>query len=993
MSKQNKKAGVTLWSVLTVLCAILTVAAIIGTNVALASAQAINIFLNTETYKLVESTDTDEDTEYFKSAYSSIEELKAAGQQVAEQVHAEGVVLLKNDNNTLPLSTGIKVTALSRSSVDIITCGTGSADIDTSDAPTLMEALESRGITVNPTVWDFYATGAGSRENGYGRTPGKGANASGSSIPREQFVVGEVPVSVYTDTEIGSFATYGDAAIVVISRVGGECYDLPSTEFTDGYDFLKLTPDEEDLLKLANEHFDKVIVLLNSTNAMSCGFLEDPELGVDACLWIGYTGGWGLNGVADILVGNANPSGSLVDTYCYDNLSAPSTVGLYGQTYTNYDAEDTTKWYNAMNGVIDGNFSYITYREGIYVGYRYYETRYEDVVLGTNTGAYDYATTVQFPFGYGLSYTTFAYSDFNVAYDAASDSFAVSVTVTNTGAVAGKEPVQIYFQSPYTDYDKTNKIEKASVELCGIAKTQVLEPGASETVTVTVAREDLTSYDEHGAGTYILDAGDYYFTAATDAHDAVNNVLAAKGYTVADGMTADGNVSLTYKYTVDDLDTETYAFSSVTGYAITNQFEDADLTQYGYDVTYLSRSDWEGTWPTVMELAATDAMFANGLYPYQTYTGIEGSTTEMPTMGASGSMTLAMMIGKDYDDPAWEDLLDQVTFDEMAVLIGQGYHNTAAIPSVGKAATLDDNGPQGFTQALTGVTTCITAYSDENIMAATFNTELMEDLGECLGEDCMAQGASGLYGPAMNTHRNAYAGRNFEYYSEDPFLAGTIAAAEVKGIQSKGVYTYIKHFALNDNETTCRCISTWANEQAIREIYLEPFRKAVVEGGAKAVMNSFARVGTVWSGSHYGMQTEVLRNEWGFEGFDLTDFSGNALFATYGITMKSFDVAWGLLAGSDSWDASATQWTEDLQNLYRNDADICQAMRQATHRILYVVANSNAMNGISSSTKIVSVTPWWQTALYVLIGVCAVGTVFCGYKLVVSIRKNKASSK
>ncbi len=986
--KQSKKKGVALWSVLTVLFAVLFVASIIGTNIAMASSQAINIFLKTDTYKIVEEGTGNEDTEYFKSAFNSREEIAANGQAVAEQVHAEGSVLLKNDGNVLPLASGAKVTALSHSSVDFVTCGTGSADIDTSNAPTLKEALESRGLVVNPTLWDFYSTGAGSADAGYYRTPGKISNAS-VMMPRNESDIDEVPLSVYSDTETSSFASYNDAAIVVISRIAGECYDLPVDGFVDGTDILDLTKEEEDLLKLANDNFENVVVLINSTNALNCGFIDNPDFGIDAVLWVGYTGGHGLNGVADVLVGNANPSGSLVDTYCYDGMSAPSTIDLYGNTYTNFDAEDATKWYSTSNGQIDGNFSYVTYLDGIYVGYRYYETRYEDVVMGTNTGSYDYASTVKYPFGFGLSYTTFEYSDLDVDYDKDSDSFNVSVKVTNTGSVAGKEPVQIYFQSPFTDYDKENNIEKAAVELCGFGKTQILEPNASEVVTVNVPRELLTSYDEHGTGTYILDAGDYYFTAATDAHDAVNNVLAAKGYTTADGMTAEGNADLTYKYEVDKLDTETYSVSSVTGVEIVNQFGEADLTQYGYEVTYLSRTDWEGTWPTVMELAVTDEMFANGQYAYQTYKGIEGSTTEMPTMGASGGMTLAMMIGKDYDDPAWEDLLDQVTFDEMAVLIGQGYHNTAAIPSVGKAATLDDNGPQGFTQALTGVKTCITAYSDENVMAATFNTDLMYKMGESLGEDCMELGASGLYGPAMNIHRNAYTGRNFEYYSEDPYLSGAIAAAEVQGIQSKGVYTYIKHFALNDNETTCRCISTWASEQAIREIYLEPFRMAVVDGDAHAVMNAFARVGTVWSGAHKGMQTNVLRGEWGFDGFALTDFSGSVQFSTYGLAVKSFDVAWGVLAGSDSWDCSSTSWTEDLQNLYRNDPDICQAMRQATHRILYTVANSNAMNGISSTAKIVSVTPWWQTALYALIAVCGVMTVVSGVMAFRAVKRSK----
>ena len=994
MSNPKKKGtGVKLWSVMTVVMVILLIASIIGTNFAMAGSQAINIFLKTETYKVVDDGDGSDST-YYESEYGSREELRDAGQAIAEQVEAEGAVLLIN-NGALPLASGAKVSTVSHSSVDIVTCGNGAADIDTSAAPTLKEALEGAGLEVNSTLWDFYkGLDTILNDNGvpvYARTPGKLSNQTEGGS-RDSYTVNEVPVSEYTADVKSSFASYNDAAIVTISRISGEGADLANDGFVDGTNILELTENEKAMMEMVNENFDTVIVLINSTNAIDCSFLYDYD--VDAALWIGYTGDWGLNAVADILVGNVNPSGHLVDTYTFDNNSAPATVGLYGASYTNFDINDTSKWYDIYGAQLDGNHTYILYQEGIYVGYRYYETRYEDVVMGTgNAGDYNYSDIVAFPFGYGLSYTTFEWSNYNCEYDKDSDSFTITVDVKNTGDVAGKEVVQVYFQSPYTDYDKKNGIEKASVELCGFGKTSLLEPGKSETVTIEVAREELAAYDENGAQTYILDAGDYYLTAANNAHAAVNNILAAKGYTTADGMTADGNTEMVYTYNVENLDTETYSVSSVTGYEITNQFDSADLSQYGYDITYLSRSDWQGTWPEVMTLEATDQMFEDGLYIYQTYSGIEGSTTEMPTMGAKNGLTLAMYIGVDYDDPAWEDLLDQLTFEEMAVMIGQGYHNTAAAASVGKPATTDDNGPQGFTQNLTGVAEKITAYTDENIMAATFNTELMEEMGEVLGEDCMELGASGLYGPAMNIHRNAYAGRNFEYYSEDPFLSGAIATAEVKGIQSKGVYVYIKHFAINDSETGCRCISTWANEQSIRELYLKPFQMAVQDGDAHAVMNAFARFGVVWSGAHYGLMTEVLRNEWGFDGFGLTDFSGNAVFAQYGIMMKSYDVAWGLLAGTDSWDASALQWTDDLNNLYKNDPDICQAMRQACHRILYTVANSNAMNGISSSAKVVSVTPWWQMALYCLIGVCAVGTLFSAVKLVLAIRKKKASKK
>ena len=505
MEKKTKKkgSGVVLYSVLTGVFAVLFAAACIGTNLAFASSQAVNIALQVSTY---DTRGTDDDAVYYESDFSSVEELEAHDREIAEQLTGEGAVLLKN-NGALPLSAGDKVSTLSHSSVDIVTCGTGSADIDTSNAPTLKEALEEVGLEVNPTLWDFYTTGAGAD---YVRTPGKGVSLG----DRAAWHINEVPVSLYgtnveaADVAAGaeitdvrsSFAEYGDAAIVTISRVAGEGADLEYGDYTDGTNVLSLTQEERDMLEMANEEFDKVIVLINSTNALECDFIDDPAYGVDAVLWIGYTGTWGLNAVADILVGNVNPSGKLVDTYCYDNTTAPGLVGYYAQTYSNFDENDTATWYSVSNGGLDGNAYYIAYQEGIYVGYRYYETRYEDVVLGQgNAGDYDYASTVAYPFGYGLSYTTFDWSDFSAGYDAASDSFTVNVTVTNTGSVAGKEVVQVYFQSPYTDYDRQNGIEKASVELCGFDKTELLEPGASETVTITVPRSELACYDAETA--------------------------------------------------------------------------------------------------------------------------------------------------------------------------------------------------------------------------------------------------------------------------------------------------------------------------------------------------------------------------------------------------------------------------------------------------------------------------------------------------------------
>lgn len=985
MERKKKGKGIVKWSVLSVICAVLLVAAIIGTKLAYASEQVINIALKVQTTKIVDKENGEGSSTYFESDFNSVEELEAHDREVAEQLTGEGAVMLKNKENVLPLSGNEKISLFSHSSIDIATCGTGSADIDTSNAPSLKEALEEEGFSVNPTLWDFYEKGPGKE---YTRTPVKGME--GMTGGRSSYHINEVPVSKYTDAVTASFAEYSDAAIVTITRVSGEMFDMPVDGFVDGTNSLELSKEEQDMLKMVQEAgFGKIILLINSTNALECDFLTADEYGIDAALWIGYTGTYGLYAVADILSGAVNPSGRLVDTYCNDNTTNPSMVGFYGSTYA--DTENNEAFYDISS--LDGNTKYIVYYEGIYVGYRYYETRYEDAVMGQgNTADYDYAADVAYPFGYGLSYTDFTWSDFKADYKSADDAFEVSVKVTNDGDKAGKEVVQVYFQSPYTDYDKQNGIEKAAVELCGFAKTQILEPGASETVTISVPREELAAYDRNNAKTYILEDGEYYLTAAAHAHEAVNNVLAAKGYGLADGMDAEGKKDFTYTYTNDKMDTESYAKSSATGAEITNQLEDGDLNYYGVDCTYLSRSDWQGTWPTAIENLEANEQMLEGLTNYQTYNGEASEGIEMPTMGADNGMTLAMFIGKEYDDEAWGQLLDQLTYEEMATLTGKTYHNTAAMESVAKPATVDDNGPQGFTQTLTGVSECHAAYSDENIMAATYNVELMEEVGKALGNDMLDLKASGLYGPAMNTHRNAYCGRNFEYYSEDGFLAGKIAAAEVKGIQSKGVYVYIKHYAFNDSETGCRCISTFLNEQAAREVYLKPFEMAVVEGDAKCVMNAFARVGTTWSGAHKGLMTEILRNEWGLDGFVLTDFSGNSAFAAYGLMLRSFDVAHGLLAGTNGWDSSAEQWTDDLLNMYRDDPAIVQALRESSHRVLYTVANSHAMNGLSSSATIQTVTPWWKTALIALNAVLALALIGSVIMLVRSIMKNKSES-
>ena len=986
----SKKPKVGMWFGLTAVTAFLTASAIGGTKAAFHYTTTVNNYLDADTYKIIKG-DSDEDTEYFKSDFTSDEERESYEAELCAQVEAEGAALLKNDNNALPLASGAKVSLFGHGSVDLMYGGTGSGSVDTSKAPNFKQALEDQGIQVNSTLWDLYSSD--DMMKNYSRiTP---AAISDTLEANTQYAVNEAPWSKLSSAE-SSFADYGDAAIVVFSRSGGEGADLPSGEngTNDSWikgqegdgNYLALSAEEKELLQNLktlkdNGTFKKIIVLINSSNAIELDFLN-PEIcgedyGIDSAMWIGDVGQTGINGVAQLLAGEVTPSGSLVDSYLYDNMANPAIYNFYTQAYPN--AAD----YNLLTDGPDVQGMYSVYQEGIYLDYRYYETRYEDAVMGTgNAGDYNWSTTVAFPFGYGDSYTTFEYSDFNVTESA--DAFDVTLKVTNTGSTySGKETVQLYFQSPYTDYDKANGIEKASAELCGFAKTDILAPGASETVNITVDKSELRTYDANNAKTYIVDAGDYYFTAATDAHNAVNNILAAKGYTVenTDGrMTADGNVALTYKWTNAALDSTTYA-TSENGTAITNLFDEADPNKSSSEpgeVTWLSRSNWVATFPTQPVVLNATQTLADHL-AFTRYDGSKADSVEMPTLGADNGLALVSMIGADYDDPQWDTLLDQLTFNEMVNTITLGFHNTAAVESIGKTRTKDENGPQGLTAALTGGASAM-CYTSEDVMAATFNVDLINDVGRCIGEDCLAMGYSGLYGPGINMHRTAYSGRNFEYYASDPFIAGTICAAEVNGIQSKGVYVYLKHVALNDSESSRRGVNTWLNEQAAREIYLEVADKAVTDGGAWNVMTGFNRWGAYWCGAYDNLLTGFLRGELGMRGMIITDYSGSS---------KYMDLADGLIAGSDIWDSPDPTIHTTLAPKYENDAYIVTEMRESMHKILYTVANSNAMNGWSSADRLKVITPWWKTALYALDTVLAVLTVLCIWRLVVAIKRKK----
>jgi beta-glucosidase len=953
-------------------------------------APIISTYLGQKSYEVKETGDGTEDSQYFKPSYANEAERLAADAAEARETAQEGFVLLKNDG-TLPLSTG-KVTLFGVASASILYGGGGSGAADTSTAPTLKDALESAGFEVNPTMWSFYTEGAASSI----RMDVAGIDGSG------RYVIHEASPDLFSDTEVQSFSDYADAAIVTLARSGSESSDVPraydesylepmdkksytgSTVHSDPIDsqsdlgrhYLELTTNEEALLAYVAEKFDKVIVLVNSGNAMELSFLDDATYGVDACLWIGNPGQDGLYAVGDILSGVVSPSGRTVDTYAYDSLSAPALQNFGKHIISGSD-----------------NAPFVVYQEGIYVGYKYYETRYEDCVLGQGNAdasvgapegasAWNYADAVQFPFGFGLSYTTF--EQCLADHSEKGGVVTLAVEVKNTGSVAGRDVVEVYGQSPYTDYDRENGVEKAAAQLVGFAKTDELEPGASQTVSVEVKISSLKSYDANGRGTYILEGGDYYLAIGDNVHDALNNVLAAKGVA---GTDAAGDAEKAVKLSLSE--TDEYEKSPYTGEQVENQFADVDMRSYDSGFTYLTRSDWKGTYPTTYDFEATDDVLA----AMDVKEAEDDPNATMPTTGAQNGLTLAMMREVAADDPAWDDLLDQMTAEEMYNLVRVGGYQTQAVNSVGAPPTVCVDGPAYVGNAgTTGVTVSQKTYAwcSEVVISSTWNVDRAKTMGEQIGEDCLAQGDlnfAGWYAPSMNIHRTPFSGRNFEYYSEDGFMSGRFGAATVAGARSKGVMTFVKHFALNDQETMRSVIATLSNEQAIREIYLAAFEPSVSGGdeGTLGIMLSMNRVGLVWAGDHKGLTTNVVRNEWGFDGVIITDQ------ASYPQAFPLLAIRAGLAGGTDLWLNSGTDnWQIDG---YDSNPTVMTQLRQASRHILYAVSRSLAMNGISSTTVVVSSLALWQKALVGVDIAAGAAAAYGVYAIVRNLRKNAAKKR
>ena len=952
------------------------------------------------------------DLQYNKSGYT-VAEMPAAEQALNEEITGEGVVLLKNEDGLMPFDKGTAFSFFSYSSQLIV--GNSwytllqSMGIQSDPGTTLQNCFEAVGFDVNKTLWDFYSSGNGS---GYGL--GAGSIDFGDS---EDFSINECPLSVL-EREPGLLdGAKGTVPVFVWGRRVGEGRDMPRSMYNhadnpedQAKSYLEPDTTELEILSYLNDNYDNVVLLINSSAAMELGWVEQfPS--IKSILFVPSAGNYGLYAVADIFAGKINPSGKTVDTFAYDVSSAPAAANYGDFQYTTEIGEMT-------------KYNYVAYKEGIYVGYRYYETRYEDAVLGQgNAGNFDYSSEVLYPFGYGLSYTTFEWSDFKAAWNGST--CTVTVDVKNTGPAAGKDVVQIYAQSPYTDYDKQNKVEKSAVQLVGFGKTSLLAPGSSETVTVTFDREQLKAYDYVGAKTFILDAGDYYITAAHDAHNAINNVLAAKGRTKADGMTADGDADMVSLYTVSAMDSDTYAVSAA-GTLITNRF---DFMNGGY--VYLSRSDWQGTWPTTDGVVSsqistwgneingsdgksytyTKPISAEDLAKLESFDSLNpvdaASITAVPMYGAQNGLQLIDLRGLDYDDPLWDKLLDQLTPEDYQTIIATSGYGTAVLTSVGKPSALDQDAATGLTGGGTGVSYCGTL-----VLAQTWNQELAARYGEMIGNQAVIGGCVGWYAPAMNIHRLPFSGRNNEYYSEDGYLSGVIASATSRGAASKGMYTFVKHFALNDQENHRGDrvgnfgVCTWSNEQAVREIYLLPFQMCIenepitlnyVEGdedggyrnasrdfpAVNAVMTAFNRVGYTWAGGCYPLLTEVLRNEWGFNGFILTD-NANTGAPTYMNTYQMME------AGGD---ASLTTSQYAVWKFDKDDAAHYTYGREAMHHVLYAVANSKVMCGLMPNFTFI--TPM-TTAEKILVGI-NIGAVIIIAALAVFIwfgfRKPKTKSE
>ena len=841
--------------------------------------------------------------------------------ELAKDVQSEAVTLLKNDDSNLPLS-GKKVNVFGWGSTNPVYGGTGSGSMSKQyKTVSLLDGMKQAGLKTNTELSKLYTDYRKGR-------PEVGMFAQDWTLP-------EVPAKQYSDKLVSDAKDFSDEAVVVLTRVGGEGADLPTDmkakgityknnskdydDFQKGESFLQLSKTERDMIDLVTSNFKKVTLVYNGANTFQFDFLNDyPQ--IQSVVWCPPAGQTGFSALGEVLAGETNPSGKTSDTFLKDLTKSVSYNNFGKFEYTNM-ADKAAKYKGFTGDDVTAIPGFVNYSEGIYVGYKFYET-------ASDEGLINYDDTVAFPFGYGLSYTSFDQKLDSVKYKGGK--VTVTATVTNTGDKAGKDVVEVYYNPPYTD----GGIEKASKNLAGFEKTKELQPGESQKVTVKFDDDDMASYDYKGAKAYVLEKGDYDISIQSDSHHVIDH----KAITVKDTVTYDS-------------DSNTHNGDKTVA---TNQFDDV-----AGDVTYLSRADHFANYkeataaPTNFKMSdkAKETFYNNSNYDPKKF---DKDSDKMPTTGAKNGLKLSDMYGKDYDDADWDKLLDQLTFDDMDNLIANGGYGTQAVKSVGKIQLTDADGPASLNNNFTGVGSI--GFPASTAFACTWNKDLAKQFGEMIGDMAHDMHVAGWYAPAMNIHRNAFSGRTFEYFSEDSLLSGVMASSEISGAKSKGVYSFMKHFALNDQETKrTEMLCTWTNEQAMREIYLKPFEMSVKEGGAQAVMSSFNYIGNTYAGADSALLQTVLRGEWGFKGFVLTDYFGG-----YGYQNADQEVR----AGNDSMLAT----TKITNHITDKSATSVKAMRQAAHNILYTAANSwQYANG---EPKVA--TPIWKTAMYVAWGVVAV---------------------
>lgn len=939
----------------------------------------INDTLNINNIRTEQPKDDTTDTSYYKSEYGDGTFSKANQELLLKDTKAqcynevaEGATLMRNKNNALPLkTTERRVSIFGNNATNFVYLPSGGGEgnsVSENNMMTFDNAFKEKGFTINPILWDAYKNSNVTR------------HYDGVDNTKED--IGEVPLSFYTDEIKNSFKDYNDAAIIVISRESGEGTDMWMKDSKNNSK-LALSKNEKDMINMVKSSgkFNKIIVIINTTNQLELDWLE--EYNIDACLWTGSVGQWGATAIPDLLTGVVNPSGSLVDTWASNSLSAPACVnsGTNTPKYTNLDEIGQT-----VKDAEDDYAYMSTQVEGIYVGYRYYETRYEDYILkqgnadstkGSIAGAWDYAKEMVYPFGYGLSYTSFDQKIESVT--AKNDvTFEVKISVTNTGDIAGKKSVLLYAQTPYGTYEKENGIEKSAIQLVQFGKTKLLNKGESETITLDVDKYLLASYDRNEAKTYIISEGDYYFAIGDDVHSALNNILKNKGAKWLfdqDGNDVVGNIEQTYHWS-ETFDKTTFATSKYTGNDVTNVFDECDLNYFFTKpvVKYLSRSDWDDTYPvTQTTVAATSEMIR--LLKGDLYTKpADSKSLKYYQYGINKNIPLIQLKDKDYDDPLWEEYLSQYSIDELALVTAEA-SGTKAIAKYMVPNLKFIDGPMGLCSKLKFDNEKCTTYPSMPILGATYNKELITRRGELMGEESLFAGVNVVNGPGLNLHRTPFNGRSCIYYSEDANLTYLIAEAENVGMLKKGVTTAVKHFVLNDQEFHRQGVSVFFEEQGMREIGLRAFESSLnATDNTLGCMMSFNRLGCV-SDNNASYAKNVTRNEWGFKGFFQTDAAQH--YSIYYVTEFA--------SGTDLFSTDVTARGAKAISKYiqdNNDGALYEKLREMVHHFHYVITKNSAMNGISTKTRIYTVIPWWQKAEYALIGVLSALTL-AGVALIV----------